>query len=60
MAVDSQGLSLTGSGEAAAAYDRAVEHLIRFRPAVADAASESVAADPTGASWDGCSVPIWD
>jgi hypothetical protein len=45
MAVDSQGLRLTGSGEAAAAYDRAVEHLIRFRPAVADAASESVAAD---------------
>ena len=29
-----------------AAYDRAVEHLIRFQPEVADAAAESVAADP--------------
>src|ERR1700735_1489512 len=46
MADDSQGLGMTGSGEAAAAYDRAVEHLLRFRPAGADAASESVAADP--------------
>lgn len=46
MAADSQGLSLTGSGEAVAAYDRAIEHLIRFRPAVVDAAAESAAADP--------------
>ena len=46
MAADGQGLSLTGSGEAVAAYDRAVEHLIRFQPAVADAAAESVEADP--------------
>jgi tetratricopeptide (TPR) repeat protein len=46
VAVDSQGLSLTGSGEAVAAYDRAIEHLIRFQPAVADAAAESAAADP--------------
>jgi hypothetical protein len=45
MAADSKGLRLTGSGEAVAAYDRAVEHLIRFQPAVADAAAESVAAD---------------
>jgi hypothetical protein len=45
VAADSQGLSLTGSGEAVAAYDRALEHLIRFQPAVADAAAESVAAD---------------
>jgi tetratricopeptide (TPR) repeat protein len=46
VAVDSQGLSLTGSGEAVAAYDRAIEHLIRFRPAVVAAAAESAAADP--------------
>jgi hypothetical protein len=46
VAADSQGLRLTGSGEAVAAYDRAIEHLIRFRPAVADAAAESAAADP--------------
>jgi tetratricopeptide (TPR) repeat protein len=46
VAADSQGLSLTGSGEAVAAYDRAIEHLIRFQPAVADAAAESAAADP--------------
>ncbi len=39
MAADSQGLSLTGSGEAVAAYDRAIEHLIRFRPAVGAAAA---------------------
>ena len=45
MADDSQGLSLTGSGEAVAAYDRAIEHLIRFQPAVVDAAAEA-AADP--------------
>jgi tetratricopeptide (TPR) repeat protein len=46
VATDSQGLSLTGSGEAVAAYDRAIEHLIRFRAAVVDAAAESAAADP--------------
>jgi hypothetical protein len=46
MADDSLGLGMTGSAEAVASYDRAVEHLIRFRPAVADAAAGSVAADP--------------
>jgi hypothetical protein len=46
VAADSQGLSLTGSGEAVAAYDRAIEHLIRFQPAVVDAAAEATAADP--------------
>jgi hypothetical protein len=46
MAVDSQGLSLTGSEQAVAAYDRGIEHLIRFRPAVMEAAAESAAADP--------------
>jgi hypothetical protein len=46
VAADSQGLNLTGSGEAVAAYDRAIEHLIRFQPAVVDAAADSAAADP--------------
>ena len=46
MAADSQGLSLTGSAEAVAAYDRAIEHLIRFQPVVADAVADSAAADP--------------
>jgi hypothetical protein len=46
MADDSLGLRMTGSAEAVASYDRAVEHLIRFQAAVADAAAESVAADP--------------
>jgi hypothetical protein len=46
MADDSLGLRVTGSAEAVASYDRAVEHLIRFQPAVNDAAAESVAADP--------------
>jgi tetratricopeptide (TPR) repeat protein len=46
MADDSLGLSMTGAAEAVASYDRAVDHLIRFQPAVADAAGESVAADP--------------
>jgi hypothetical protein len=46
VADDSLGLSMTGSAEAVASYDRAVEHLIRFKSAVADAAAESVAGDP--------------
>ena len=46
MADDSQGLGMTGSAEAVASYDRAVEHLIRFQPAVTDAAAASVAVDP--------------
>jgi hypothetical protein len=46
VADDSLGLGMTGSAEAVASYDQAVGHLIRFQPAVADAAAESVAADP--------------
>jgi tetratricopeptide (TPR) repeat protein len=46
MGADGQGLVLTGSGEAIAAYDRAVEHLIRFQPEVMDAVAAAVAADP--------------
>jgi hypothetical protein len=56
VAADSQGLTLTGSGEAVAAYDRAIEHLIRFQPAVVDAAAESAQTCVMGV----CSAPTWD
>jgi tetratricopeptide (TPR) repeat protein len=46
MSIDSQGLVLTGSGEAVAAYDQAVDHLLRFQPEVADAIAAITAADP--------------
>jgi hypothetical protein len=46
MSADCQGLVLTGSEEAVAAYDRAVDHLVRFQPEVVDAAAAVVAADP--------------
>jgi hypothetical protein len=46
VADDSQGLGMTGSAEAVASYDRAIGHLIRFQPAVGDAAAASVAVDP--------------
>jgi hypothetical protein len=36
MSVDGRGLDMTGSAAAVAAYDRAIEHLIRFRPEVMD------------------------
>jgi hypothetical protein len=44
VAVDSQGLDVTGSAEGAIAYGRAIEYLIRFRPEVVDAAAEAAAA----------------
>jgi hypothetical protein len=34
MAVDAGGLALTGSDEAVAAYNRGIEHLMRFQPEV--------------------------
>jgi tetratricopeptide (TPR) repeat protein len=37
---------MTGSGDAAAAYDRALDHLIRFQAEVVDAAAAAVATDP--------------
>lgn len=46
MGTDRHGLSLTGSAEAVAAYDRALGHLIRFQPEVITAIGDSVAADP--------------
>ena len=46
MAADARGLSLTGSAAAAIAYDRAIDHLIRFQAEVVDAAAAAVATDP--------------
>ncbi len=46
MAVDGRGLEMTGSAEAVAAYDRAIDHLIRFQPEVVDAVGAAGAADP--------------
>ena len=46
MAVDGRGLEMTGSADAVAAYDRAIDHLIRFQPEVVDAAAAAAAADP--------------
>ncbi len=46
MAVDARGLDLTGAAEAVTAYDRAIDHLIRFQAEVVDAAAAAVAADP--------------
>ncbi|HEY1698311.1 MAG TPA: tetratricopeptide repeat protein [Trebonia sp.] len=43
MPADAQGLSLTGTAEGAAAYDRGIGHLLRFQPAVVGAAEESAA-----------------
>src|ERR1700744_4559095 len=43
MAVDRQGLELTGSAGAAVAYDRAAAHLLRFQPEVVTAAAEAAA-----------------
>ncbi|MGP7997226.1 MAG: tetratricopeptide repeat protein [Streptosporangiaceae bacterium] len=46
MTADARGLHLTGSAAAVAAYDHALDHLIRFQPEVVDAAGTAVAADP--------------
>ena len=46
MVADARGLSLSGSAAAAIAYDRAIDHLIRFQAEVVDAAAEAVATDP--------------
>ncbi len=46
MAVDARGLSLTGSAAAVAAYDQALDHLIRFQAEVVDTAAAAVATDP--------------
>ncbi len=41
MAVDGRGLDMTGS-----AYDRAIDHLVRFQPEVVDVVAAAGAADP--------------
>jgi hypothetical protein len=46
MGADGRGLEMTGSAGAVAAYDRAVDCLIRFRPEVVDAAAAAAAEDP--------------
>jgi len=46
MTVDARGLSVTGSAEAVAACDRALDHLIRFQAEVVEASAAAVAADP--------------
>ena len=46
MAVDARGLDMTGSTEAVAVYDRAIDDLVRFRAEVVDAVAEAAAADP--------------
>ncbi len=46
MGVDARGLAMTGSAEAVAAYDRAVDCLIRFRPEVVEVAAAAAADDP--------------
>lgn len=46
MGVDGRGLEMTGSAEAVAVYDRALDHLVRFQPEVVDVVAEAEAADP--------------
>src|SRR5262245_32318778 len=46
MGTDARGLDMTGPAEAVAAYDRAIDHLVRFRSEVVAAAAEVAAADP--------------
>ena len=41
MAMDGRGLEMTGSAAAVAAYDRAIDHLIRFQPEVMDVCAEA-------------------
>ena len=50
MGTDMQGLSLTGSNEAAVNYDRANSHLVRFQIEVIEAQVSARAADP-GSRW---------
>jgi hypothetical protein len=41
MAVDGRGLEMRGSAAAVGAYDRAIDHLIRFQPEVMDVTAEA-------------------
>jgi hypothetical protein len=46
MAADRRGLEMTGSAQAVAAYERAVDHLVRFQPEVVEATAAAAAEDP--------------
>jgi len=46
MAVDRRGLEMTGSAQAVAGYDRAIDHLIRFQPEVVEVTASAAAEDP--------------
>jgi hypothetical protein len=46
MSVDQSGLAMSGSPEAVAAFDRAMNHLVRFQAEVVDEAAQTVASDP--------------
>ena len=46
MSNDRRGMAMTGSAEAVDAYDRAIDHLLRFQIDVVDDAATAMAADP--------------
>ncbi len=46
MTHDRYGLEMSGSAQAAAHYDRAIQHLLRFQPEVVAEAEAAIAADP--------------
>jgi hypothetical protein len=45
MAVDGRGLQMTGSAQAVTRYDRALDHLVRFRPEVVEVTAAAAAED---------------
>lgn len=47
MSDDRRGMAMTGSPEAVDAYDRAIDHLIRFQIEVVEDAATAMAADPS-------------
>jgi hypothetical protein len=46
MSTDGRGLETTGSASAVAAYERAIDHLVRFQPEVVEATTAAAAEDP--------------
>src|SRR6516165_11961914 len=47
MSADQRGLAMTGSPEAVACLDRAIDHLIRFQIEVVEEAAKAAASDPS-------------